>query len=127
MALVPTPQTVFTLAEVAAVLRVTPETIRRRIVAGELSAVEVGGRERKQYRITANDLARWLGSERAAQLFGIGAGLLALERAFAERGEEEVEAAIAEAVEAVRQRRSPAGEVLPPPTAAEIRKRFPDS
>lgn len=48
---------VFTLPEVAGVLRVTSETIRRKIVSEELGAVDVGGKTRKQYRITASDLS----------------------------------------------------------------------
>lgn len=118
-------QTVFTPAEVAAVLRVTPETIRRRIMAGDLRALEVGGKERKQYRITATDLADWLGLERASQLFGIGAGLLALERALAEHTGEEVEAAVAEAVQAVRFQQHSQRDALPALTQADIQKRFP--
>lgn len=116
---------VFTPAEVAGVLRVTPETIRRKIVSGELGAVEVGGKERKQYRITATDLSAWLGPERAGQLFGIGASLRAVEAAFAAHPYEEVEQAIAEAVQAVKARREPAtGETQATPTPEEIRARF---
>ena len=116
---------VFTLPEVAGVLRVTSETIRRKIVAGELGALEIGGSKRKQYRITASDLSAWLGPARAAQLFGIGAGLRAVEEAFAAHPAEVVEAAIAEAVQAVKVKRTaPDGELQPTPTGEEIRQRF---
>lgn len=121
MTAVPT-RTVFTLSEVAGVLRVTSETIRRKIVSGELGAVEVGGKTRKQYRVTASDLSAWLGPERAAQLFGVCAGLRALEEAFAAQPEEEVEAAIARAVRA--ERAVSAVNSSPTPSSAEINVRF---
>ena len=63
---------VYTPQEIASVLRVSAETIRRKIALGELGALEVGGRERKQYRILAQDLVTWLGADRARALFGIG-------------------------------------------------------
>jgi excisionase family DNA binding protein len=48
------------VAEVAAVLRVDPMTIRRRIWAGELAAVKLGTARNAPMRIAASDLAEWL-------------------------------------------------------------------
>lgn len=118
-------QLVYTPAEVAAVLRVTPETIRRKIVSGELGAIEVGGKERKQYRITGHDLGEWLGIERTKELFGIAGGVASLEKRLAEVPEDEFEAAIEEAVRAVRASSpKPQGQFLPTPTPEEIAERF---
>jgi excisionase family DNA binding protein len=65
---------VFTVAEIAKVLRVSDETIRRKIVAGELEAIEVSSTPRKTYRIPEYALVRWLGAEKAKQLFGVRHG-----------------------------------------------------
>jgi excisionase family DNA binding protein len=65
---------VFTIAEIARVLRVSDETIRRKISAGELEAVEVSSTPRKTYRIPEYALVRWLGAEKAKQLFGVRHG-----------------------------------------------------
>lgn len=56
---------VLTPAEVAHVLRVDEETVRREIRRGRLTAVQVG----RQYRLTASDLIGWLGQERYTELF----------------------------------------------------------
>lgn len=48
-----------TVREVAAELRVSEDTIRRRIDAGELPAVQLGGRG-KSIRIPARELQEWL-------------------------------------------------------------------
>jgi len=74
---------VFTVAEVARTLKISGETVRRKIAAGELEALEVSIKPRKQYRILYSDLTRWLGLERAGRLFGVGEGLKAVEAAFA--------------------------------------------
>lgn len=121
-----TSQTVFTPVEVARVLRVTSETIRRKIQSGELGAIEVGGKQRKQYRITLADLSRWLGPERSAQLFGVGAGLTALENSLRGVDGELLEGEVEKAVRAVRSQASQVDEasLSPTPTAEEIRQRF---
>lgn len=90
--------TVYSVTEVAEALRVSSETVRRKIVAGELSAIELGGGRRKQYRILAKDLAAWLGAENAEAVFGIGAGLEALRALFAPLSAEERETLLGEAV-----------------------------
>ena len=56
---------VFTPAEVARVLRVDEETVRREIRRGRLGAVQVG----RQYRLTSSDLMGWLGQVRFVELF----------------------------------------------------------
>lgn len=116
--------TVFTPAEVARVLRVTSETVRRKIVSGELGAIEVGGKQRKQYRITLADLSGWLGPERAAQLFGIGAGLNALETAMRGADADALERELSAAVAAVRAEQDRPGPFLPTPTPEDIARKF---
>ncbi len=58
-------QTVYTPAEVARVLRVSEESIRREIRRGILNAARVGS----QYRVTSNDLSTWLGATHYRDLF----------------------------------------------------------
>ena len=119
-------QTVFTPVEVAQVLRVTSETIRRKIISGELGAIEVGGEKRKQYRITLSDLNRWLGPERSEQLFGAAAGLHVLGEALAQADDQFFEEELPAIVQRVRaQRRLPADDTyLPTPTPEEIQRKF---
>ena len=74
---------VYTIAEVASALKISTETVRRRIVSGELHAIEIGADSRRQYRILARDLTAWIGAEAARAVFGIGQGLDALREAFA--------------------------------------------
>ncbi|GAA5504091.1 hypothetical protein Dxin01_03859 [Deinococcus xinjiangensis] len=119
-------KTVFTPVEVAQVLRVTSETIRRKIISGELGAIEVGGEKRKQYRITFSDLSRWLGPERSAQLFGADAGIHALGEALAKADDHYFEEELPEMIQKVRaERRLPASDAyLPTPTPKEIQRKF---
>lgn len=119
-------QTVFTPVEVAQVLRVTSETIRRKIISGELGAIEVGGEKRKQYRITLSDLNRWLGPERSGQLFGAAAGLHALGETLAQADDHFFEEELPEIIQKVRaERRLPAANAyLPTPTPEEIQRKF---
>jgi excisionase family DNA binding protein len=56
---------VYSPAEVARLLRVNEETVRREIRRGHLGALRVGN----QYRSTISDLAKWLGEERFIELF----------------------------------------------------------
>ncbi len=77
-------ETVYTIAEVASALKLSSETVRRRITSGELHAIEIGGQPRRQYRILARDLAAWIGQDAARAVFGIGQGLDALQEAFAD-------------------------------------------
>ena len=56
-------QTVFTVADVAEGLRMSDETIRRKIQSGELHAFQVGQGNRRTLRILAQDLLQWLGPD----------------------------------------------------------------
>jgi excisionase family DNA binding protein len=58
-------QPIYTSAEVANALRVSEESVRREIRRGTLTAARIGN----QYRLTANDLAAWLGESRYRELF----------------------------------------------------------
>ncbi|MBB5235518.1 helix-turn-helix domain-containing protein [Deinococcus budaensis] len=60
---------VYTLGEVASRLKISTETLRRRIAAGELSAVTLNAGERKHHRITSSQLQAWLGPDVCASLF----------------------------------------------------------
>lgn len=92
------------MAEVAAALRVSSETIRRKIASRELKAVEVSSGPRRQYRLLARDLAAWLGPDTASAVFGVGAGLDALEAAFAPLTPKAREALLEEAKSWARER-----------------------
>jgi len=121
-------QAVYTPQEIASVLRVSAETIRRKIALGELGALEVGGRERKQYRILAQDLVSWLGADRARALFGIGSAATEIRQALERVPTETLEAVLSEAVARARQEQpEPQGPFAPTPTLAEIAVRFPKS
>ncbi len=95
-------QPVFTVAEIAEGLRMSDETIRRKIQNGELTALQIGTGPRKTIRVLAKDLVQWLGPTTAREVFGIGEGLLEVEQAFAKLEPEEREALIAEAIKAAR-------------------------
>jgi excisionase family DNA binding protein len=58
-------QPIYTSSEVANALRVSEESVRREIRRGTLTAARIGN----QYRMTANDLAAWLGESRYRELF----------------------------------------------------------
>ncbi|MGM9319351.1 helix-turn-helix domain-containing protein [Deinococcus aquaticus] len=60
---------VYTVGEVARRLKISPETLRRRICAGELEAIAFAGGLRKHHRITSRQLRTWLGDEVYAALF----------------------------------------------------------
>jgi excisionase family DNA binding protein len=115
---------VFTIAEIARVLRVSDETIRRKIVAGELEAVEVSSSPRKTYRILDYALVRWLGPEKAFQLFGVRHGFEELRELFLKVPEEERTEILEEALAWARSQRPErklTGRVL---TKEEIAERF---
>jgi excisionase family DNA binding protein len=76
-------QPVFTITEIAAKLRLSDETVRRRIQSGELPAIQIKTGSRVTLRVLGSDLVQWLGVETAQKVFGIGAGLDILEQAFA--------------------------------------------
>jgi excisionase family DNA binding protein len=62
-------QHVFTVAEVANALRVSAETVRRKIESGELQAIEFSKGQRKQYRVLLSHLEQWLGQAQAQAVF----------------------------------------------------------
>lgn len=111
-------QPIYTSAEVAIALRVSEESVRREIRRGVLTAARIGN----QYRLTANDLAAWLGEARYLELFSplgpLGAliGLGGLE-------EDEAHALALKAVREVckAKPRTPSG--VKAPTPAEIKAR----
>jgi excisionase family DNA binding protein len=117
------PRSVFTTHEVALALRVSPETIRRKIQAGELNALELGGNERKQYRIFLSDLVAWLGDERVRRLFGIGQAATTIREAFATVSDSQFEEALAAAAKARPKTKKPET-ARPTPSRQEIAKRF---
>lgn len=96
---------VFTVTEVARALRVSDETIRRKIGAGELNAVEISSKPRKQYRILYRDLVDWIGSDRARILFGVGEVLDQVRELLATVPEAEQEKLLKEAIAWSRERR----------------------
>ena len=56
---------VYSPSEVAQVLRINEETVRRAIRNQKLSALHIGD----QYRLSASDLGKWLGMDRYIELF----------------------------------------------------------
>jgi len=59
-------QRAFSLKEVASILGVHPETIRRAIKAGKLKAAKIG----KDYRIAKTELDRFFKAMGGGELFG---------------------------------------------------------
>ena len=117
-------QAIFTPQEVARALRVSSETIRRKIVSGELHALEVGGKERKQYRIFSQDLVQWLGQERASVLFGFSRAVNELQAAWANVSDAEFDATLEEAIQHARDTRpTPEGPLKAALTLEEIAER----
>ena len=98
------PRTLYTVSEVASALRVSSETIRRKIAQGELRAVEVTRTPRKQYRIAARDLAAWLGEAQAREVFGVGEALVTLHAVFADLPDADQAALLGEAKAWARER-----------------------
>jgi excisionase family DNA binding protein len=119
-------QPVFTVAEIAEGLRVSDETIRRKIQIGELPAIQFKTGNRTTFRILAVDLIRWLGVKTAQQVFGIGSGLDLLEQAFAKLKVSDREALIELAVSSAKSKapeRALTGRTL---SLEEIAVRFPE-
>ncbi len=80
------PAPVMTVTEVAAVVRVTPKTVRQHIRRGLLRAMQLDGNG--PYRVRAEDAQRWADS----QLVQPDAGALAVDRYLRARGEPAVDA-----------------------------------
>jgi excisionase family DNA binding protein len=111
-------QPIYTSAEVASALRVSEESVRREIRRGRLTAARIGN----QYRLTANDLAAWLGESRYRELFSplgpLGAliGLGGLE-------EDAAHTLALNAVSEVRQASPRTASGVKAPTPAEVKAR----
>ncbi len=88
---------VYSPSEVARVLRINEETVRRAIRTHKLSALHVGD----QYRLSPSDLGKWIGMDRYLELFN---PLEDAHRVFGSGGLEdtEAEALALEAVHSVR-------------------------
>ena len=110
-------ENIYTPAEVAQVLRVNEETIRREIRRDQLGAVQVG----RQYRITPADLVAWLGKARYLEIFRPHEALLEVLGA----GNLDEVTAAEDAQSLVYQARSESGRQLEggAPTVAEVKQR----
>ncbi len=118
-------QAVFTVSEVAASLRLSDETVRRKIQTGELGAMQIGTGSRKALRILARDLVQWLGPESAHSVFGIGQGLDVLEEALVGL-EPAAQEQLIERAKAFAKERTPERELTGRTVSPEeIAKRFP--
>lgn len=118
------PRTLYTVGEVAAALRVSSETIRRKIAQGELRAVVVTRTPRKQVRILLRDLTDWLGEEQARAVFGVGDALVALRSVFTQLPDAE-QAALLEEAKVWARAHTPEREVAGRSVSAEaIAERF---
>ena len=123
--MMPQTEPVYTISEVANALKLSSETVRRRITSGELHAIEIGGQPRRQYRILARDLTAWIGEDAARAVFGIGHGLNALQAAFTDLEPHARTALIDEAQTWARTQTdtpAPTGQTV---SNEEIKKRFP--
>jgi excisionase family DNA binding protein len=103
---------IYSPTEVARVLRINEETVRRAIRNDKLTALHIGD----QYRLSATDLIKWIGTDRYLELFSplddarqvLGAGGLS---------EAEADALALEAVRAVRAQSTRITEGLAPKSA----------
>jgi excisionase family DNA binding protein len=111
-------QPIYTSAEVANALRVSEESVRREIRRGTLSAARIGN----QSRLTANDLAGWLGESRYRELFSPLGPLSAL-IGFGGLEDDEAHKLVAKAVSEVRKAtpRSASGVTAPSPADVKAR------
>lgn len=119
-----TSERVFTVSEVARALRISDETVRRKIEAGKLTALEVSSKPRKTYRLLFSDLTAWLGAEQAKAIFGVGQALDEVREQLLQLPESQRLQIIEEAVawaKAERKVPEPTGKT---PSQEEIRKRF---
>jgi excisionase family DNA binding protein len=111
-------QPIYTSAEVANALRVSEESVRREIRRGALTAARIGN----QYRLTANDLAAWLGESRYRELFSPLGPLGAL-IGFGGLEEGAAHALASQAVNEVRQANPRTASGVAAPTPAEVKAR----
>ena len=114
----------YTLSEVANALRVSKETIRRKVIQEEISAIEVTGAPKKQYRILHSELERWLGKDAVKELF-IKPTTFDLPNLFEEMSDDEIDELINEAKAWARKRTSVPTPEGPTPRPDEIKAHFP--
>ena len=122
----PTPRHLYTVSEVAHALRISSETVRRKIAQGELRAVEISQTPRKQYRILSRDLSLWLGEEQARAVFGVGEALVTLRSVFAQLEDDDRTALLEEAKVWARAQTPERGRVGRTVSVEAIAERFAD-
>lgn len=119
------PRGLLTVSEVARLLHVSDDTVRRQIREGDLGAVQIGTTPtgRPRYRIPAATVEARLGRS-TLQTPSTGERL---QVAFATLTEDQQEALLTQAVDWARSRTPDmlVGERKPEPTAEDIAKRFP--
>jgi excisionase family DNA binding protein len=59
--------TLLTVAEVARLLKQSEVTVRRKIYSGELEAMRLGSSPKNPYRVSAEELDRWLAGHRSGE------------------------------------------------------------
>lgn len=114
----------YTLSEVANVLRVSKETIRRKVVQKEIAAIEITGAPKKQYRILHSELERWLGENAVQELF-VKPTTFDLPNLFEGMSDDAINSLINEAKAWAREHTSTPIPEEKIPTAEEIKERFP--
>ena len=116
---------VYTVGEIATALKVSPETIRRKISNNEIEALEISGEPRKQYRILHSELVKWLGEDAVVEIFS--QSLPELPRLFQNMSDEEADELINKAKVWARthsQERKTTGQVL---SREALTERFKDN
>jgi excisionase family DNA binding protein len=111
-------QPIYTSAEIARALRVSEESVRREIRRGALTAARIGN----QYRLTANDLAAWLGESRYRELFSPLGPLSAL-IGFGGLEDDAAHALALKAVKEVNRARPHTASGMTAPSPAEVKAR----
>ncbi len=114
----------YTLSEVANALRVSKETIRRKVIQEEIAAIEVTGAPKKQYRILHSELERWLGPDAVQELF-VKPTTFNLPNLFEGMSDEEIDELVNKAKAWAREHTSAPKPEGPAPTPDEIKARFP--
>ncbi|TSA81441.1 helix-turn-helix domain-containing protein [Deinococcus detaillensis] len=125
------PHALLTIAEVAQLLHLSDDTVRRQIKEGDLPAIRLGTtpKGRARYRVAQDVVARLLAGHAQPP---VPAPLLASERlqaVFAELSDEQQEALVAQAIEWARRDQLAPFSVnrSPEPSRAEIERRFASS
>ena len=114
----------YTLNEVADMLRVSKETIRRKVIKKEINAIEVTGAPKKQYRILHSELERWLGPDTVQELF-VKPTTFDLPSLFEGMSDEEIDELVNKAKAWAREHTSAPKPEESTPTPDEIKAHFP--